>query len=95
MRKIEQTFAAIEKVRPPRSWSTVDPPPISTASPARKNNTRYTFNDIIGANPDLLAALTATRGNAAAAALRRGISPQLMSSKLKRFGVDRRQFKDC
>ncbi len=39
------------------------------------------------------AALTATRGNAAGAARRLGISPQLMHYKLKRFGIDRRDFR--
>jgi arginine utilization regulatory protein len=41
----------------------------------------------------IAAALTATRGNAAGAARRLGISPQLMHYKLKRFGLDRRAFK--
>ena len=40
------------------------------------------------------AALTATRGNAAEAARRLGISPQLMHYKLKRLGIDRRAFRE-
>jgi arginine utilization regulatory protein len=39
------------------------------------------------------AALAATRGNAAGAARRLGISPQLMHYKLKRFGIDRLDFR--
>jgi arginine utilization regulatory protein len=39
------------------------------------------------------AALTASRGNAADAARRLGISPQLMHYKLKRLGIDRRVFR--
>ncbi|MDX2452556.1 sigma-54 interaction domain-containing protein [Desulfosarcina sp.] len=40
------------------------------------------------------AALAATRGNAAGAAHRLGISPQLMHYKLKRLGIDRRVFRE-
>jgi arginine utilization regulatory protein len=40
------------------------------------------------------AALSATRGNAAGAARRLGISPQLMHYKLKRFGIDRLDFRE-
>ena len=40
------------------------------------------------------AALAATRGNAAGAARRLGISPQLMHYKLKRLGIDRRAFRE-
>jgi arginine utilization regulatory protein len=43
----------------------------------------------------IVAALTATRGNAAEAARRLGISPQLMHYKLKRFGIDRRAFRNA
>ncbi len=39
------------------------------------------------------AALAATRGNAAGAARRLGISPQLMHYKMKRLGIDRRAFR--
>jgi arginine utilization regulatory protein len=41
----------------------------------------------------IVAALTDTGGNAAEAARRLGISPQLMHYKLKRLGIDRRAFK--
>ncbi len=40
------------------------------------------------------AALAATRGNAAGAARRLGISPQLIHYKLKRFGIDRLDFRE-
>jgi arginine utilization regulatory protein len=43
----------------------------------------------------IAAALTDSRGNAAQAARRLGISPQLMNYKLKRLGIDRRDFKKC
>ncbi len=43
---------------------------------------------------NIQAALAATRGNAAGAARRLGISPQLMHYKLKRFGIDRRDFRE-
>jgi arginine utilization regulatory protein len=42
----------------------------------------------------IIAALTASRGNAAEAARRLGISPQSMHYKLKRLGIDRRAFKN-
>jgi arginine utilization regulatory protein len=42
----------------------------------------------------IAAALAACGGNAAAAARRLGISPQLMHYKLKRFGIDRRRFRN-
>ena len=42
---------------------------------------------------NIQAALAATRGNAAGAARRLGISPQLMHYKLKRFGIDRLDFR--
>jgi arginine utilization regulatory protein len=41
----------------------------------------------------IMAALAATRGNAAGAARRLGISPQLMNYKLKRLGIDRLEFR--
>jgi arginine utilization regulatory protein len=42
----------------------------------------------------IMTALAATRGNAAEAARRLGISPQLMNYKLKRLGIDRLGFRE-
>lgn len=58
-------------------------------SPARSLNQIKIENEISA----IEAALTASGGNAARAARRLGISPQLMHYKLKRFGIDRLRFK--
>lgn len=67
--------------------------PVSSTpeSPIRKKLSEITKELEVAS---IVAALTDTRGNAAKAARRLGISPQLLNYKLNRFNIDRRDFID-
>ena len=60
-RNIEHTFDTVMQTQPPRSVPTYGiSQPVDAAKP-RKNGTRYTFRDIVGKEPDLLAAVKAAK----------------------------------
>ena len=60
-RNIEHTFHTVMHATPPRSISTPGIRPVVEAATPKPNGTRYTFKDIVGRTPDLLAAVKSAR----------------------------------
>lgn len=60
-KNIEQTFAAVGKARSSRAIPTFGVLQVVNQPKPRKNGTRYAFDDIIGTDPDLLAAVRAAQ----------------------------------
>ena len=56
-KNIEQTFLKVDSAKPARSIATFGVAPLVDHTKSRANGTRYTFDSIIGAHPDLLAAV--------------------------------------
>ena len=64
-KSVEQSYATIGKQRTSKALPTYGVSPDSFEPQLRKNGTRYSFDDIIGADPDLMAAVKAARMAAA------------------------------